>query len=158
MESEELYSSLLSSTLQFVRSKIIFQIHLLTNTFSQQHLAFSFLGHLVWEIGYMQFFVACNNLQNKSVKLWKYNNGSSERDVLIWTVYITFNEVKCTIFYFKKQVKIEIRWVCFTQEGNEKYIQDFGQVWHNVHIKCFKIGHLVQKLKEACAHMYTYTH
>jgi hypothetical protein len=62
MESEELYSSLLSSTLQFVRSKIIFQIHLLTNTFSQQHLAFSFLGHLVWEIGYMQFFVACNNL------------------------------------------------------------------------------------------------
>lgn len=63
MESEELYSSLLSSTLQFVRSKIIFQIHLLTNTFSQHHLACSFLGHLVWKIGDIHLLVACNHLE-----------------------------------------------------------------------------------------------
>jgi len=37
MESEELYSSLLSSTLQFVRSKIMFQIDLCTNTFTQTY-------------------------------------------------------------------------------------------------------------------------
>lgn len=47
MESEELYSSLLSSTLQFVRSKIMFQIDLYTNTFSQ-HSASCVLHHFGW--------------------------------------------------------------------------------------------------------------
>jgi len=65
MESEELYSSLLSSTLQFVRSKIMFQIDLCTNTFSQ-HSASSILHHFGWEIKYMQFFLASDNLEKKT--------------------------------------------------------------------------------------------
>jgi len=65
MESEELYSSLLSSTLQFVRSKFMFQIDLYTNTFSQ-HSASSVLHLFGWEITYMQFFVDSNNLEKKT--------------------------------------------------------------------------------------------
>jgi hypothetical protein len=49
MESEELYSSLLSSTLQFVRSKIMFHIHLITSSISR-HLACSFLCHILGKI------------------------------------------------------------------------------------------------------------
>lgn len=61
MESEELYCSLLSSTLQFVRSKIMFQIHLCINTFSQ-HSASNVLYHFGWEIKYIQFFLASDHL------------------------------------------------------------------------------------------------
>jgi hypothetical protein len=61
MESEELYSSLLSSTLQFVRSKIMFHIHLITSSFSE-HLACSFLCHCHWENDDMQFFVTYGHL------------------------------------------------------------------------------------------------
>lgn len=63
MESEELYSSLLSSTLQFVRSKIMFHIHLITSSFSQ-HLACSSLCHCHRENYDIHFFVTYNHLEN----------------------------------------------------------------------------------------------
>lgn len=122
MESEELYSSLLSSTLQFVRSKIMFQIHLLTNTFSQ-HVACGFLDHFDWEINVKQLFGASNCLENKTVTIMEI--------ILMLTASMTSQYVACILIFIKvlqgkirhiftptSYQMIRVIWIIFKYEMN----------------------------------------